>query len=183
MEGRRVPSMVFKTRVRDESVGGPNPFRWQDVPSEDIFRGRRVVVFSLPGAFTPTCSDRQCPAFDRLCPELRRLGIDDVYCFSVNDAFVMHRWGRQLGLQNVKLIPDGNGQFTRRMGMLVDKEHLGFGYRSWRYAMVVRDGVVEKWFEEPGINDEGADEDPYGETDPERVLDYLRREKAASDAA
>jgi peroxiredoxin len=174
---------MFKTRVRDESVGGPNPFRWQDVPSEDIFRGRRVVVFSLPGAFTPTCSDQQCPAFDRLCPEFRRLGIDDVYCFSVNDAFVMHQWGRQLGLENVKLIPDGNGQFTRRMGMLVDKEHLGFGYRSWRYAMIVRDGVIEKWFEEPGINDEGADEDPYGETDPERVLDYLRGEKAASHTA
>ncbi|MBX6366586.1 MAG: peroxiredoxin [Rhodospirillales bacterium] len=180
MEGRRVPSMVFKTRVRDESVGGPNPFRWQDVRSEEIFHGRRVVVFSLPGAFTPTCSNRQCPAFDQLCPEFRRFGIDDVYCFSVNDAFVMHRWGRQLGLQHVRLIPDGTGQFTRRMGMLVDKEHLGFGYRSWRYAMVVRDGVVEKWFEEPGINDEGADEDPYGETDPERVLDYLRHEKAAS---
>jgi peroxiredoxin len=183
MEGRRVPSTVFKTRVRDAGVDGPNPFRWQDLPSDEIFRGRRVVVFSLPGAFTPTCSNRQCPAFEQLHAEFRGHGIDDVYCVSVNDAFVMFQWSKQLGLAKVKLIPDGNGQFTRRMGMLINKEHLGFGYRSWRYAMVVADGVVEKWFEEPGINDEGADEDPYGETDPERILDYLKQGKSASRAA
>jgi peroxiredoxin len=183
MEGRRVPSMVFKTRVRDESVGGPNPYRWEDLPSDKVFSGRRVVVFSLPGAFTPTCSNRQCPAFEQFHPDFRQLGIDEVYCISVNDAFVMFQWGKQLGLKNVKLIPDGNGQFTRRMGMLVKKEHLGFGYRSWRYAMVVKDGVVERWFEEPGINDEGADEDPYGETDPERILGYLRHARAGRRAA
>ncbi|HYD32589.1 MAG TPA: redoxin family protein, partial [Azospirillaceae bacterium] len=137
MEGRRVPSVIFKTRVRDESVGGPNPFRWQDVRSDDLFAGRRVVVFSLPGAFTPTCSNEQCPSFDRLFNEMRGMGIDEVYCFSVNDAFVMFQWGQNLGLKNIKLIPDGNGDFTRRMGMLIRKEHLGFGYRSWRYAMVV----------------------------------------------
>jgi peroxiredoxin len=174
MEGRRVPSVVFKTRVRDESVGGPNPFRWQDVRSKELFEGKRVVVFSLPGAFTPTCSNEQCPAFDQLYADICRHGIETVYCISVNDAFVMFQWGKQLGLKNVRLIPDGSGQFTRRMGMLVNKDHLGFGYRSWRYAMVVNDGVVEKWFEEPGINDEGADEDPYGETHPAKMLDYLK---------
>jgi peroxiredoxin len=173
MEGRRVPDVVFKTRVRDDSVPGPNPFRWRNVASAELFRGRRVVVFSLPGAFTPTCSNRQCPAYDLAYERLRALGIDEVYCISVNDAFVMHNWAKSLGLKSIKLIPDGNGQFTRLMGMLVNKEHLGFGYRSWRYAMVVNDGVVEKWFEEPGINDSGADDDPYGETDPERVLAYL----------
>ena len=145
MEGRRVPDVVFKTRVRDEGVRGPNPYRWQDVHTNELFKGRRVVVFSLPGAFTPTCSNRQCPAYDLVYDELRRHGIDEVYCVSVNDAFVMFQWARTLGLKNIKLIPDGNGQFTRRMGMLVNKEHLGFGYRSWRYAMVVDDGVVEKW--------------------------------------
>jgi peroxiredoxin len=187
MEGRRVPSVVFRTRVRDERVDGPNPFRWQDVRSEELFAGKRVVVFSLPGAFTPTCSNEQCPAFDRLYAEICRYGIDEIYCFAVNDAFVMFQWSKQLGLENVKFIPDGSGHFTRRMGMLVDKDHLGFGYRSWRYAMVVNDGVVEKWFEEPGINDEGADDDPYGETDPARVLDYLtsredqRRRPAAAE--
>jgi len=175
MDGRRVPTdIIFKTRVRDESVGGPNPFRWEDVVSRDLFAGKRVVVFSLPGAFTPTCSNRQCPAYDLVYDEIRERGVDEVYCISVNDAFVMYQWAKTLGLKNVKLIPDGSGQFTRRMGMLINKEHLGFGYRSWRYAMVVDDGIIEKWFEEPGINDVGADDDPYGETDPEKVIDYLK---------
>ncbi len=173
MEGRRVPSVIFKTRVRDESVGGSNPFRWQDVSSADLFSGKRVVVFSLPGAFTPTCTTQQCPAYEAQYDECRRLGIDDVYCISVNDAFVMNAWGEHLGIQKVKLIPDGSGHFTRRMGMFINKDHLGFGYRSWRYSMVVNDGVIEKWFEEPGINDAGADSDPYFVTDPETMLDYL----------
>ncbi len=144
MQGRRVPDHVFKTRVRDESVAGPNPYRWQDVHTAELFRGKRVVVFSLPGAFTPTCSNRQCPAFELAYDEMRELGVDEVYCVSVNDAFVMHNWANSLGLKNVKLIPDGSGHFTRRMGMLINKEHVGFGYRSWRYAMVVDDGVVEQ---------------------------------------
>jgi len=173
MEGCNVPDIVFKTRVRDESVPGPNPYRWQDVTTSEVFGGRRVVVFSLPGAFTPTCSNRQCPAYDLAYGQLRQLGIDEVYCISVNDAFVMHQWRSALGLKQVKLLPDGNGQFTRRMGMLVNKEHLGFGYRSWRYAMVVDNGIIEKWFEEPGINDNGSDDDPYGETDPGNVIRYL----------
>ncbi|NUB10378.1 peroxiredoxin [Azospirillum sp. Vi22] len=174
MEGRKVPSVVFKTRVRDESVGGPNPFRWQDVSSDDLFAGKRVVVFSLPGAFTPTCSNQQVPTYDALYPEFRDLGVDEVYCLSVNDAFVMFQWGKHLGVKNVKLIPDGSGHFTRRMGMLINKDHVGFGMRSWRYAMVVTDGVVEKLFEEPGINDAGEGGDPYGESAPEAVLTYLR---------
>jgi thioredoxin-dependent peroxiredoxin len=174
IQRRTVPlDVVFKTRVRDETIPGPNPHRWEDRTSADLFRGKRVVVFSLPGAFTPTCTNRQCPAYDLMYDQFRTHGIDEVYCISVNDAFVMHQWARSLGLQNVKLIPDGNGQFTRRMGMLINKEHLGFGYRSWRYAMVVDDGVVENWFEEPGINDTGGDDDPYGETDPEQVLRCL----------
>jgi peroxiredoxin len=136
-----------------------------------------VVVFSLPGAFTPTCSNEQCPAFERIYSEFRDQGIDEVYCLSVNDAFVMFQWGKSLKLSIIKLIPDGNGDFTRRLGMLIKKEHLGFGQRSWRYAIVVKDGVIEKWFEEPGINDEGTDQDPYGETSP-KVLDYLQAKHA-----
>jgi peroxiredoxin len=177
MEGREVPDVVFKTRVRDESIGGENPFRWQDVSSDDLFKGRRVVVFSLPGAYTPTCSNEQTPAFERLYDDIRAAGIDEVYCLSVNDAFVMYQWSKHLGVTKVKLLPDGSGHFTRRMGMLINKEHLGFGYRSWRYVMVVDDGVVEQWFQEPGINDTGADADPYTVTKPEVVLSYLR-EKA-----
>jgi thioredoxin-dependent peroxiredoxin len=174
MEGRRVPDIVFKTRVRDESLGGDNPYRWQDVTSAEVFGGRRVVVFSLPGAFTPTCSNEQCPAFERMYDEITATGVDDVICIAVNDAFVMHQWGIKLGVKRVRLLPDGSGHFTRRMGMLIDKEHLGFGYRSWRYVMVVNDGVIEKWLEEPGINDTGADNDPYTVTNPDVVLRYLR---------
>ena len=173
MEGRPLPDVTFKTRVRDEAVGGDNPFRWQDRTSADLFQGRRVVAFGLPGAFTPTCTTEQCPAFDRDYDHLKGHGIDAVYCISVNDAFVMYQWGLKLGTKNIQFVPDGSGDFTRRLGMLVDKSHLGFGMRSWRYAMVVNDGVIEKWFEEPGINDRGDDNDPYGATAPDKVLAYL----------
>lgn len=174
MLGRSIPDVVLKTRVRDESVEGPNPFRWQDVRTHDLFAGKRAVVFSLPGAFTPTCSTEQCPAFERASQDLHGAGADDVYCISVNDAFVMFQWAKQLGLKSVKVLPDGSGDFTRRMGMLVKKDHLGFGERSWRYAMVVDDNRVVAWFEEPGINDIGEDDDPYGETSPEPVLEWLK---------
>ena len=173
MIGRGVPNVVLKTRVRDESVGGDNPFRWQDVHTPELFRDKRAVVFSLPGAFTPTCSNEQCPAYERVYEDLRSAGADEVYCIAVNDAFVMYQWGRHLGVKKLKLLPDGSGDFTRRMGMLINKDHLGFGDRSWRYAMVVDDGTIAAWFEEPGINDEGADDDPYGETAPDKVLAWL----------
>lgn len=174
MEGRKLPDVVFKTRVRDESIGGSNPFRWQDKTTAEYFAGNRIAVFSLPGAFTPTCSSKQCPAYDALYADILNLGVDEVYCISVNDAFVMFQWAKNLGLKNVKFIPDGSGHFTRRMGMLINKEHLGFGYRSWRYSMIVRDGVIEKWFQEPGINDAGTDDDPYEVTDPETLIAYLK---------
>jgi peroxiredoxin len=183
MEGRRLPLVVFKTRVRDETVAGPNPFRWQDKTTDDFFAHKRVVAFSLPGAFTPTCSSKQCPSYDLAYRNMCDLGIDAVYCISVNDAFVMYQWGKSLGLENITLIPDGSGTFTRRMGMLINKAHLGFGYRSWRYAMVVNDGVIEKWFEEPGINDDGMDDDPYGATDPQPVMDYLREARSSTRSA
>jgi peroxiredoxin len=175
---RQIPDVTLKTRVRDESVGGPNPFRWQDVSVRDEFAGKKVVVFSLPGAFTPTCSNEQCPAFERLYDDFRAAGVDEVYCVAVNDAFVMYQWGKGLGLSKIKLLPDGSGAFTRLMGMLINKDHLGFGMRSWRYAMVVEDNEVTAWFEEPGINDVGSDEDPYGETSPEKVLEALGANRA-----
>jgi peroxiredoxin len=172
-EGVKVPAVVFKTRVRDESIGGDNPFRWQDMATNDYFGGKRVVVFSLPGAFTPTCSTFQVPGFENNYNAIKALGVDEIYCVSVNDAFVMNKWGRDQCVTNVKLIPDGSGRFTRQMGMLVDKDNVGFGMRSWRYAMVVKDGVIEKLFEEPGRSDNFGD-DPYGETSPEAVMAYLK---------
>ena len=145
----------------------------------DLGKGKRIAVFSLPGAFTPTCSNEQCPAFERFYDDFKAAGIDEVYCISVNDAFVMHQWGKHLGMNKIKLLPDGSGDFTRRMGMLIKKDHLGFGERSWRYAMIVDDNVITSWFEEPGINDNGADEDPYGVSSPENMLKTLEQRKAA----
>lgn len=173
MLGRNIPDVLFKTRVRDESIGGDNPFRWQDMRSADVFDGKRIVVFSLPGAFTPTCTNEQCPAFERDYAKFLNAGVDEVRCVAVNDAFVMYQWRKHLGLKNIKLLPDGSGTFTRLMGMLINKEHLGFGMRSWRYAMVVDDGKIVAWFEEPGLNDTGADDDPYGETAPDRILAWV----------
>ena len=172
MIGRKLPDVTFRTRVRDESIEGPNPFRWENKTTDDYFKGKKVVLFSLPGAFTPTCSTYQLPDFDRLYPEFKAKGIDEIYCLSVNDAFVMNAWGKQQGLKHIKLIPDGSGEFTRKMGMLVCKDNLGFGMRSWRYAAVVDDGVVKAWFEEPGFAD-NCETDPYGQSSPQHILEKL----------
>jgi thioredoxin-dependent peroxiredoxin len=167
-----VPAVVFKTRVRDDSIEGPNPYRWQDVTTYDLFAGKRVILFSLPGAFTPTCSTYQLPGFEQNYDHFKALGIDDIFCLSVNDSFVMNKWAQDQNLQNVKVIPDGSGLFTAGMNMLVQKDNLGFGVRSWRYAVIVDNGKVEKWFVEPGIEHNCAT-DPYGETSPENILKYL----------
>lgn len=177
--GVKLPCVTFHTRVRDESIGGENPYRWQEMTTDDYFAGKRVVLFSLPGAFTPTCSTYQLPGYEKNFEAFRDLGIDEIYCMSVNDSFVMNAWAKAQNLKNVKVIPDGSGIFTRMMGMLVAKDNLGFGYRSWRYAAVVNDGVVEAWFEEPGREDNHP-EDPYGESSPENVLKYLREKAAAN---
>ncbi len=172
----RVPEVTFKTRVRDESVGGDNPFRWQDLKSSDVFKSRKVVVLALPGAFTPTCSSTHLPGFEKKYQELRDFGIDEVYCLSVNDAFTMYQWAKNLGVEHVKMLPDGNGEFTNKMGMLVKKENLGFGSRSWRYSMYVEDGEVKKMFIEPGKSDNCPD-DPFKVSDVDTMLEYLRGKK------
>lgn len=172
-EGARVPEVIFKTRVRDESIGGENPFRWQDVATHEIFSGKKIVLFGLPGAFTPTCSSTHTPGYETKYDELRSLGVDEVYCLSVNDAFVMKQWADKLGVTKVKMLPDGNAAFTRGMGMLVRKEDLGFGERSWRYSMVVDDGVITKLFIEPGFSD-NYPTDPFEVSDADTMLTYLQ---------
>jgi len=176
IEGKKVPEVVFKTRVRDESLGGENPFKWQDVASDEVFNGKRVAVFALPGAFTPTCSSTHLPGYEKFYDELKAEGIDEVYCLSVNDAFVMFQWGKHQGAEKVKLLPDGNGEFTRKMGMLVRKENLGFGNRSWRYSMVVDNGIIEKIFIEEGFGD-NCPTDPFEVSDAETMLSYLKENK------
>jgi peroxiredoxin len=168
-----VPNIVFKTRVRDESIGGPNPYRWEDKTSFDYFANKRVVLFSLPGAFTPTCSTYQLPGFEEKFAEFKALGIKEIYCISVNDAFVMNCWAKMQKIKKVKLIPDGSCKFTHKMKMCVYKDNLGFGERSWRYACIVNNGKIEKWFIEPGMED-NAEGDPYGETSPENILAWLK---------
>lgn len=172
----RVPSVVFKTRVRDESVEGPNPFRWQDRTTQEIFGGKRVILFSLPGAFTPTCSSTHLPRYEELYDEFKALGIDEIICLSVNDAFVMFQWGKNMGVNRVLLLPDGNAEFTRKMGMLVDKSNLGFGMRSWRYSMLVNDCTIEKIFIEPDHSD-NCPTDPFEVSDADTMMAYLKEAK------
>ena len=158
-EGQRVPKVTFRTRKDDQ---------WVDVTTDDIFAGKTVVVFSLPGAFTPTCSSTHLPGYNELAKVFKENGVDEIVCISVNDTFVMNEWAKNQESDNLTLIPDGNGEFTEGMGMLVDKTDLGFGKRSWRYSMLVKDGVVEKMFIEP---DEPGD--PFKVSDAETMLNYI----------
>jgi len=159
MEGSKVPQVTFRTRQNGD---------WKSVTTDDVFKGRTVAVFSLPGAFTPTCSSTHLPRYNELAPVFKANGVDAVVCISVNDAFVMNEWAKDQEAGNVMLLPDGNGEFTDGMGMLVDKADLGFGKRSWRYSMLVKDGVVQKMFVEPQ-----KPGDPFEVSDADTMLAYI----------
>ena len=158
-EGQVVPSVTFPTRQNDE---------WVNVTSDELFSGKTVVVFSLPGAFTPTCSSTHLPRYNELAETFKKHGVDEIVCMSVNDTFVMNAWAEDQEAENITVIPDGNGEFTQGMGLLVDKAELGFGKRSWRYSMLVKDGVIEKMFIEPDLPG-----DPFEVSDADTMLDYL----------
>jgi peroxiredoxin len=166
IEGKKCSNVVLKTR----KIG-----KWVDVSTNDLFKNKKVILFSLPGAFTPVCSEKQLPGFEENYDKFLGLGINEVYCISVNDGFVMNTWADQQKLRKVKVLPDGNADFTRSVGMLVEKKHVGFGQRSWRYCAIINDGVVEKWWQEVGMNNEGSDLDPYEETTPENCIEYLSK--------
>lgn len=159
LEGTRIPQITLKTRENGQ---------WKEVSTTEIFAGKKVVAFGLPGAFTPTCSSSHVPRYDELARELRARGVDAIVCISVNDAFVMEEWGKSQGTTEVTYLPDGNGELTAALGMLVDKRNLGFGQRSWRYSMLVEDGVVTKAFVEPEV--EG---DPFQVSDADTMLRHL----------
>ena len=167
-----VPNVIFKTRVRDETLKSENPYRWQDKSTDDYFKEKKVILFSLPGAFTPTCSTFQLPGYEKLYDKFIDKGIDEIYCLAVNDSFVMNAWAKSQNLKNVKVIPDGSGEFTRLMGMLVKKDNLGFGMRSWRYAAYIDNCIINKMWVEEGMND-NATGDTYGESSPETLLKYF----------
>jgi glutathione-dependent peroxiredoxin len=158
-EGKRIPEVTFRTRDNGQ---------WKDVSTREIFAGRTVIVFALPGAYTPTCSSTHLPRYNELWSVFRQNGVDEIVCLSVNDAFVMGEWQKDQNAPNIRFIPDGNGEFTERMGLLVDKSNLGFGKRSWRYSMLVRDGVIEKQFIEP--QKEG---DPFEVSDADTMLAFV----------
>jgi glutaredoxin-like protein len=158
-EGQTVPSVSFP--VREGEV-------WVSKHSDDIFKGRTVVVFSLPGAFTPTCSSTHLPRYNALAKVFKKYGVDEIVCVSVNDTFVMNAWGADQEAENITLLPDGNGEFTDGMGMLVDKADLGFGKRSWRYSMLVKNGVVDKMFIEPDVPG-----DPFEVSDADTMLKHI----------
>ncbi len=181
MEGRRIPEVTFKCREGDNQqladggcgfIGG----EWKDVTTRDIFKDKRVVVFSLPGAFTPTCSSQQVPGYEKHYDEIKANGVDEVYCVSVNDAFVMNAWARDQGIEKVKMIPDGNAEFTEGVGFSTTFKNRGFGKRSWRYSAVIIDGIIEKEFVEPGLV-EDSDPDPFEVSDAETMLAYLKENK------
>jgi len=159
----KVPEVILPQRIDGEFV---------DLDTAAQFAGKRVLVFGLPGAFTPTCSTQQLPSFDERFEEFREKGIDEIYCVSVNDTFVMNSWFESLGIKNVYPLPDGNGEFTHLIGAECSKSNLGFGYRSWRYAVVINDGVIEKAFIEDGYTD-NAESDPYEVSSPENILENL----------
>jgi glutaredoxin-like protein len=159
MEGKDIPTVTFRCRSGDQ---------WVDRTSDELFKGKNVIVFSLPGAFTPTCSTAHVPRYNELYPTFCEAGVDSIVCMSVNDGFVMEAWQNDQQAPNIEFIADGNGQFTEGMGMLVDKSDLGFGKRSWRYSMLVRDGKVEKMFVEPD-----KPGDPFEVSDADTMLKYL----------
>lgn len=161
-EGQRVPHVIFRTRKDNQ---------WVDVTTDDLFAGKTVIVFSLPGAFTPTCSSTHLPGYNELAPVFKENGVDDIICISVNDTFVMNEWMKDQQANNLTVIPDGNGEFTEGMGMLVDKADLGFGKRSWRYSMLVKDGLIDKMFIEPNVPG-----DPFEVSDADTMLNYINAE-------
>ena len=162
-----IPSADFVQRIAGEFV---------KQNSQDLFKDKNVILFSLPGAFTPVCSSKMLPAYEEMYDRFKNAGIDEIYCVSVNDGFVMNAWAESLGIKKVKMLADGNGDFTSGMGMLVKKENLGFGDRSWRYAAIINDKNIEHLFVEPNKKD-NADDDPYGETSPQNILQYIKSNK------
>jgi len=159
LQGKAVPKVTFKARPDDQ---------WRDITTDDLFKGKTVVVFALPGAFTPTCSSTHLPGYNELAPVFKDNGVDDIVCLSVNDAFVMNEWKTGQEADNITLIPDGNGDFAEGMGLLVDKRALGFGQRSWRYSMLVKDGIIDKMFIEAD-----GDGDPFEVSDADTMLHYI----------
>lgn len=173
MTPQAVPDAAFHIRVRNPELGGDNPFAWKTVTTEEIFSVKQVVLFALPGAFTPACSESHLPGYERHYEDFVAQGVDRVVCLSVNDAFVMGQWAKSRQVEKVLMLPDGNAEFTRKMGMLVERTAQGMGLRSWRYSMLVADRRIERLFVEPGFADNPPGI-PVEVSGADTMLDYLR---------
>lgn len=173
MHPQTVPDAIFHTRVRNAAMQGTNPFEWKTLTSDDIFAGKQIVLFALPGAFTPACSESHLPGYETHHDDLLDEGVDQVICLAVNDAFVMHQWALSLNIRKTFLLPDGNGEFSRKMGMLVERTEQGMGMRSWRYSMLVTDQVIEKIHVERAFKDNPAGV-AVEVSSAETMLDYLK---------
>lgn len=173
MHPQTVPDAFFQTRVRNATQDSSNPFEWKTLNSHDVFAGKRIVLFALPGAFTPACSESHLPGYEMHHDAFVSEGIDKVVCLAVNDAFTLHQWALSRNIEKVFMLPDGNGEFSRKMGMLVERTAQGMGMRSWRYSMLVDDGTIEKLFIEPGFKDNPPGV-PVDVSSAETMLDYLK---------
>ena len=171
--GSMAPIIDLKVRVKDKRITGDNKFKWSSINTKELYDNRRIVIFAIPGAFTPICSNTHLPGYEKKYHQVKKLGIDEVYCLSVNDPYVMFQWCKNLKIKNVKPIPDGNGEFTKKMGALVNKKNMGFGKRSWRYSMVVNNGIIEKIFAEKGKKN-NCPADPFEVSDVDTMLKYLK---------
>lgn len=176
MTPQTVPDSVFHTRVRNDNLGGPNPYEWKELTTDDVFAGKRVVLFAVPGAYTPACSDTHLPGYEAAHDAFTALGVDQVICLAVNDAFVLFNWAKAKDIAKVFMLPDGNGDFTRKMGMLVQRTSQGLGLRSWRYSMYVEDKVIRRMFVEPGFRDNPPGV-PVQVSDAQTMLDWLRADR------
>ena len=174
-----VPQAIFKTRVRTDDSVDSNPFEWCELTTDEIFNGKKVILFALPGAFTPACSEVHLPGYESEFDAFRELGVDSVICLAVNDAFVMYQWAKSQGVSKVFMLPDGNGEFSRKMGMLVDRSSQGMGMRSWRYSIYVDDGEIKQFFVEPDFQDNPAGV-PVQVSGADTMLSYLQGELGRS---
>ena len=172
-EGKKAPILTLEIRQIDLKVKGDNKYSWTKLKTKNIYKNKRIIIFALPGAYTPTCSNTHLPGYEKNYTKIKKLGIDEIYCLSVNDAFVMFNWCKKLKIKNVKALPDGNGKFTKKMGALVNKSNLGFGQRSWRYSMVVTNGKIEKIFTEKGMSN-NCPSDPFEISDAITMIKYLK---------
>ena len=173
-EGKKAPNVTFETRIKDLKLKTDNKFKWTKLKTKDIYKNKKIIIFALPGAYTPTCSNTHLPGYEKNYKKIINLGIDEIYCLSVNDAFVMFNWCKKLKIKNVKPLPDGNMKFTKKMSALVNKSNLGFGKRSWRYSMIVNNGIIEKIFTEKGMSN-NCPTDPFEISDANTMLSFLQK--------